>query len=79
MTAEVLGRDPANGTKLGQASTHKLGFYGLATAISRPDASSYATSLVATASSADVTTDLKAGVIACMNTFSALGFWPVQA
>lgn len=79
MTAEVLGRDPTNGVKLGAASTAKVGFYGLATAISRPDAYSFATSAVATASSADVTTGLKAGVIACMNTFSVLGFWPTQA
>ncbi len=48
------------------------------TPISQPS-SSYATSLVATASSADVTTDQKAALIAVMNTLSALGIWPAQA
>jgi hypothetical protein len=77
MAAEVLGRDPVNGTKLGQATSHKLGFYG-ATAVSQPS-STFATSAVGTASSADVTTGQKAALIAIMNTLSALGIWPAQA
>lgn len=78
MTAEILGRDPTNGTKLGQATSHKLGFYG-ATAISQRAGAAQATSLVATASSADVTTELKAAVIELMNTMTALGLWKGSA
>ena len=62
MTAEVLGRDPASGTKLGQSTSHLIGFYGV-TAVSQRAGAAQATSAVATASSADVTTELKAAVI----------------
>ena len=58
MTAEVLGRDPASGTKLGQSTSHLIGFYGV-TAVSQRAGAAQATSAVATASSADVTTELK--------------------
>jgi hypothetical protein len=78
MTIEVIGRDPVNGLKVAQATSAKLGFYGKAP-IAQPTASSFATSAVGTASSADFTTADKAALIACMNTLSALGFWPAQA
>ena len=78
MTAEVLGRDPTNGTKLGQATSHKIAFYGT-TAISQRAGAAQATSLVGTASSADVTTDFKAAVIEIMNTLQALGLWKGSA
>jgi hypothetical protein len=74
MSAEVLGRDPAAGTKLGQATSHKIAFYGT-TAISQRAGAAQATSLVATASSADVTTELKAFCIEVGNTLVALGLW----
>jgi hypothetical protein len=77
MTAEVVGKDPTAGLKLGQATSHKLGFYG-ASAVTQPS-STFATSAVGTASSADVTTGQKAALIAVMNTLSALGIWPAQA
>jgi hypothetical protein len=78
MAVRELSDGRPDGQRLGKASTDLVGFFG-ATPISRPDAYSFATSVVATASSADVTTGLKAGVIACMNTLSQLGFWPTQA
>jgi hypothetical protein len=78
MTAEVLGRDPTNGTKLGQSISHKIGFYGT-TAISQRAGAAQATSLVGTASSADVTTALNAAVIEIMNTLVALGLWKGSA
>lgn len=78
MTAEVLGRDPTNGTKLGQSTSHKIGFYGT-TAISQRAGAAQATSLVATASSADVTTELKAFCIEVGNTLVALGLWKGSA
>jgi hypothetical protein len=74
MTAEVLGRDPAAGVKLGQATSAKVGLYGV-TAISQRAGAAQATSLVATASSADVTTELKAFCIEVGNTLVALGIW----
>jgi hypothetical protein len=78
MTAQVLGRDPVNGVKLGQATSAKVAFYGT-TAISQRAGAAQATSLVATASSADVTSDLKAAVIEIMNTLTALGLWKGSA
>jgi hypothetical protein len=74
MSAEVLGRDPTNGLKVGQSSSAKIAFYGT-TAISQRAGAAQATSAVATASSADVTTELKAAVIEIMNTLAALGLW----
>jgi hypothetical protein len=68
----------SDGTNLGQSTSDKIGFYGLATPVSQPS-SSFATSAVGTASSADVTTGQKAALIAVMNTLSALGIWPAQA
>ena len=72
MTAEVLGRDPTNGGKLGQATSHKVGLYGV-TAITQRAGAAQASSLVATASSADVTTELKAAVIEILDTLVAIG------
>jgi len=54
-------------------STGRVGFYGT-TPISLRTAA-IATSAVATASSADVTTSLKGAVIDIMNTLAALGLW----
>ena len=78
MAAEVLGRDPAAGVKLGQATSAKVAFYGT-TAISQRAGAAQATSLVGTASSADVTSDLKAAVIEIMNTLQAIGIWKGSA
>ena len=78
MTAQVLGRDPVAGVKLGQATSAKVAFYGT-TAISQRAGAAQATSLVATASSTDVTTELKAAVIEIMNTLAALGLWKGSA
>ncbi len=73
-----LGDSCPDGSVIGVSTSSKVGFYG-AVPIVQPSASSFATSTVATASSADATTGLKAGVIACMNTLSGLGIWPAQA
>ncbi len=63
-----------DGFKLGQTSTDKVAFYGT-TPISQRASSWQATSVIGTASSADVTTDLKATVIEIMNTLNNLGVW----
>lgn len=77
MAVNYLGDNGPDGACFGTATTEKIGFYGR-TPIVQPT-SSFATSDVGTASSADVTTGLKAAVIALGNTLSALGIWPAQA
>lgn len=74
-----LSNKNADGTILGQATSDKIGFYGLATAVSQRAAAAQATSTVGTASSADVTSDLKAAVIEIMNTLTALSLWKGSA
>ena len=77
MAVEYLGTGNDDGTVFGHssASTCKIGFFGLATPVSRRAGAAQATSLVATASSADVTTELKAALIEVMNTLTAYGLW----
>ena len=50
------------------------GFYGT-TPITQRSGSAQATSLVGTASSTDVTSNMKAALIEVMNTLQALGLW----
>ena len=64
---------PGDGLKVGAATDEKIGFYGVTPIVQRTAA--IATSDVATASSADVTTALKAAVIDVMNTLKAVGIW----
>lgn len=64
---------PGSGVDLGASATEKIGFYGTTPIVQRTAA--IATSAVGTASSADVTTALKAAVIDIMNTLEALGLW----
>jgi len=75
-TYTYIGDSNPDGCKIGIASSDKIGFLG-ATPVSQR--TGYATSLVATASSTDVTTDIKAAIIELQNTMSALGFWAAQA
>jgi hypothetical protein len=75
MANEYLGTGNDDGVDLGRATSDKIGFYGLATPISQRAGAAQATSLVGTASSADVTSSLKAAVIEIMDTLAALGLW----
>lgn len=70
---EYVGTSGSGGTVLGQSATEKIAFYGTTPIVQRTAA--IATSAVGTASSADVTTTLKAAVIDIMNTLEALGVW----
>jgi hypothetical protein len=54
------------------------GFYGT-TPITQRAGAAQATSLVGTASSADVTSNMKAALIEVMNTLAALGLWKGSA
>lgn len=71
-----MAKQLSNGTgiKLGQSTADTAAFYGV-TPISQRAGAAQATSLVATASSADVTTELKAFCIEVGNTLVALGIW----
>lgn len=66
--------NPYNEINCGNAAADLLGFYN-ASAISQRAGAAQATSLVGTASSADVTSDHKAALIEVMNTLAALGIW----
>jgi len=78
MAINFLGDNGPDGMSVGLDATAKIGFYGK-TPIAQASVTSFATSAVGTASSADVTTAQKAALIAVMNTLSALGIWPEQA
>lgn len=77
MTEQVTYNSP-DGAVIGKSATEKVAFYGAAP-IAQRAAAAQATSTVGTASSADVTTGLKAAVIEIMNTMNALGIWKGSA
>ena len=72
-TTENLSYNADDGCLVGKSATEKVGFYGVTPIVQRTAA--ILTSDVATASSADVTTALKAAVIDLMNTMAAIGVW----
>lgn len=65
-------------SSLGVATGGTIGFYGKTPIVQRA-AAAQATSLVGTASSADVNTDLKAAILELMNTNIALGIYKGSA
>ena len=67
-----------SGTTLGNSITDTVSLYGV-TPIAQRAGAAQATSLVGTASSADVTTGLKAAVIEIMDTLAAIGVWKGEA
>lgn len=69
-----LGDAGPDGTVMGRSATDLIAFYG-GTPIARRAAAAQATSLVGTASSTAVNTDLKAAIIEIMNTLTALNLW----
>lgn len=60
--------------KLIHRSGGTVGFYGT-TPITQRSAAAQATSLVGTASSTAIDTDVKAAIIEVMNTLAAMGLW----
>lgn len=74
MSVYYVGDNGPDGASLGTGISEKISFYGT-TPISQRAAAAQATSLVGTASSTDVTTELKAAVIAIMDTLAATGLW----
>lgn len=71
---EQVGYGSPDGLVVQRTTSEKVGFYGVAP-ISQRAGAAQATSAVGTASSTDVSTDLKAAVIEIMNTLTALGIW----
>lgn len=67
-----------DGTRLGQSTTDLVGLWGK-TPIAQRSGAAQATSLVGTASSTAVNSDLKAAVIEIMNTLTAAGIWKGSA
>lgn len=75
---EQVHSNSPDGAQMGSSATEKNGFYGKTPIVQRALAAQ-ATSAVGTASSTDVTSDLKAAVIEIMNTLAALGLWKGSA
>lgn len=71
---EQIDYGSPDGALLGLTASEKIGLHGIAPTSQRAGAAQ-ATSLVGTASSTDVTTELKAAVIEIMNTLTAKGIW----
>ena len=78
MAVRQLSDGGPDGQSLGQSTTDRVSLYGVAPAAQRAGAAQ-ATSLVGTASSTAVDTNLKAAVIEIMNTLAALGAWKGSA
>jgi hypothetical protein len=78
MTVQQLTDKNPDGSNLGQSITDKVALYGK-TPIAQRSGAAQATSLVGTASSTAVNTDLKGAVIEIMNTLTALGVWKGSA
>ena len=68
----------SDGAKLGQATSDKVAFFNT-TPISQRASSWQHTSVMATASSTDVTSDMKACIIEIMSTLTNLGLWKGSA
>jgi len=78
MAVFYVGDNGPDGMSLGTSATEKVSLYGVTPIVQRSGAAQ-ATSAVGTASSADVTTELKAAVIEIMNTLTAVGIWKGSA
>ena len=71
---KVGGQALNDGVTLGAGITSKVSMYGVTPIIQR-SGGAQATSLVGTASSTDITTDVKAAIIEIMDTLAAVGAW----
>lgn len=74
MAVQQLSDAGPDGVKLGQSITDKVALYGV-TPIAQRAGAAQGTALVGTASSTDVTTDVKAAIIEIMDTMTAIGAW----
>ena len=74
MAKDELSKANPEGTSLGQSANDKVSFYGKVPIAQRAGAAQ-ATSLVGTASSTAITTEVKAALIEVMDTLAAIGAW----
>jgi len=74
MAVYYVGDNNPDGVSLGSGITKLISFYGV-TPIAQRALAAQATSLVGTASSTAVNTDMKAALIEVMNTLTASGLW----
>lgn len=73
MAADQLSKLPTDGTLFGQSAADKIGFYGLATAVSQRASSNQVTTNIAVSASFGATQ--LAVVQEIMNTLAALSLW----
>lgn len=78
MAVEYIGSNSPDGSSFGSGITELISFYG-ETPIAQRALAAQATSLVGTASSTAVNSDLKAAIIEIMNTLEAIGIWKGSA
>lgn len=78
MVEEQIGKGSPDGMTFGAGITEKISLYGITPVVQRSGAAQ-GTSLVGTASSTAIDTDVKAALIEVMNTLAALGIWKGSA
>lgn len=74
MVVEQIGKGAPDGATFGGSTTELVSLYGV-TPIAQRSGGAQATSLVGTASSTAIDTDVKAAIIEIMDTLAALGLW----
>lgn len=78
MTIQYLGNGNTDGVSLGYTTSEKVSLYGKTPIVQRSGAAQ-ATSLVGTASSTAIDTNVKAFLIEVGNTLTAIGAWKGSA
>lgn len=78
MAEQLVGRGGPDGMTFGSGILEKVSLYGVTPIVQR-SAAAQGTSLVGTASSTAIDTDVKAALIEVMNTLAALGLWKGSA
>lgn len=75
MATDQLSKLSVDGTTMGQTAADKIGFYGLATAVSQRASSVQAASVVSAASFISVSTNLCLFAAEVAATLTGLGLW----
>lgn len=75
---EQIGSGSSGGLTVGGSTSEKVSFYGV-TPVTQRAAAAQDTTTVGTASSTDITSNVKAAIIEIMNTLKAIGAWKGSA
>lgn len=78
VSATNVPNPTGDNANIGSSTSATIALYGK-TPIAQRSGAAQATSLVGTASSTDVTSDVKAALIEVMNTLTAIGIWKGSA